>query len=126
MGTIPKLEDCNPGLRPVEYNVIIAPEEVETVTKGGIIIADITKDADQLAQVRGLLVDVSPLGFNYDNWPEEAADMRPKAGDHVLYAKYAAGIDFTGDDGRKYRMIKDKDVAAVITAPQSAQLKAVA
>lgn len=126
MGTIPKLEDCNPGLRPVEYNVIIAPVEVETVTKGGIIIVDTTKDADQMAQVRGLVVDVSPLAFNFDTWPESAADMRPKAGDHVLYAKYAAGIDFTGDDGRKYKLINDKSIAAVITAPQSAQLKAVA
>jgi co-chaperonin GroES (HSP10) len=126
MGTIPQLEDCNPGLRPVEYNVIIAPEVVETVTKGGIIIADITKDADQLAQVRGLLVDVSPLAFNFDTWPDSAAEMRPKAGDHVLFAKYAAGIEFKGDDGRTYKLVSDKSIAAVITVPQSATLKAVA
>lgn len=126
MGTIPKLEDCNPGLRPVEYNVIIAPEEVETVTKGGIILTDAAKDGDQLAQVRGLLVDVSPLAFNYDSWPDEAADKRPRAGDHVLYGKYAAGIEFKGDDGRTYKLINDKSVAAVITAPASATLRAVA
>ena len=112
MGKIPELNECNPGLDPVEYNVLIAPEEFEAVTKGGIILADATKEREELAQVRGLLVAVSPLGFNFDTWPEDGPP-RPKAGDHVIYAKYA-GTLIKGDDGREYRLCKDKDVAAVI------------
>ena len=115
MGTIPKLEDCKPGFYPVEYNVIIAPEETETVTKGGLFLPDRVKETEDLAQVRGLLVDASPLAFNFDDWPADRIDRRPKAGDHVIYAKYA-GILITGDDGREYRLAKDKDIAAVIAA----------
>jgi chaperonin GroES len=115
MGTIPKLEDCKPGFYPVEYNVIIAPEEMESVTKGGIILADRTKESEELAQVRGLLVDASPLAFNFDDWPAGTSDRRPKRGDHVIYGKYA-GILIKGDDGREYRLCKDKDIAAVIVA----------
>ena len=113
MGKIPAIEDCKPGFDPVEYNCIVAPEEMETVSKGGIIFADTTKEREELAQVRGLLVAVSPLAFNYDTWPEAEKDRQPKAGDQVIYGKYA-GILIKGDDGREYRLLKDKDVAAVI------------
>ena len=115
MGTIPKLEDCKPGFYPVEYNVLIAPEETETVTKGGLFLPDRVKETEDLAQVRGLLVDASPLAFNFDDWPGNALHKRPKPGNHVIYAKYA-GILITGDDGREYRLAKDKDIAAVIAA----------
>jgi co-chaperonin GroES (HSP10) len=125
MGTIPKLEDCNPGFRPVEYKVIIAPEEVETVTKGGIILADRTAETEALAQVRGLLVDVSPLAFNFDQWPEDMAHLRPKAGDHVIYGKYL-GTLVKGDDGREYRVLHDKDIMGVVTRSNAEPLKAVA
>ena len=115
MGTIPKLEDCKPGFYPVVYNVLISPEEPETVTKGGLFLPDRVKETEDLAQVRGLLVDASPLAFNFDDWPADALHKRPKPGNHVIYAKYA-GILITGDDGREYRLAKDKDIAAVIAA----------
>lgn len=110
---IPSLSDCNPGFDPVEYNVIIAPDVVEEKTAGGILLPDRMKDTEDLAQVRGLLVSVSPLAFNFDVWPADQADRRPKAGDQVIYAKYS-GILVKGDDGREYRLCKDKDVAAVV------------
>ena len=112
MGHIPDLKDCNPGFEPVEYNVLIAPEEVETKTAGGIILVDNTKETEQTAQVRGVLVAASPLAFNFDEWPENAPP-RPKPGDHVIFAKYGGTI-IKGDDGRDYRMCKDKDVCAVV------------
>ena len=115
MGTIPKLEDCKPGFYPVEYNVLIAPEETETVTKGGLFLPDRVKETEDLAQVRGLLVDASPLAFNFDDWPADALHKRPKPGDVVIYAKYA-GILIKGECGREFRLCKDKDVAAVVTA----------
>jgi chaperonin GroES len=112
MGTIPALSDCNPGFDPVEYNVLIAPETVAEKTAGGLFLPDAVKETDELAAVRGLLVAVSPLAFNFDEWPSDGPP-RPKAGDHVIYARYG-GIVLKGDDGRDYRLLKDKDVGAVI------------
>ena len=109
---LPELSECAPGFDPVEYNVVIAPEQVETVTKGGILLPDQTKEMDEIAQVRGLLVAASPLAFNFDQWPEDAP-RKPRPGDHVVYAKYA-GTLLKGDDGREYRVCKDKDIVAVI------------
>ena len=111
MGKIPSLNDCKPGLIPTEYNVLIAPEETETVTKGGIILTDDAKEKKDLAQVRGLLVAASPLAFNFDTFPE--GYQPPQSGDVVVYAKYG-GVLVTGDDGREYRILKDKDVCAIV------------
>lgn len=111
MGRIPELSECNPGFDPVEYKVVVAPKEVEKVSKGGIIFTDETADIEGLAEVWGRLVAVSPLAFNYDTWPENAAP-RPKEGDLVLYGKYA-GTVIKGDDGRDYRLMHDKDICAV-------------
>ncbi len=111
MGTIPSLSDCNPGFAPFEYNVVIAPEEVETVTKGGIILTDAKKEVDGIATMRGRLVSVSPAAFDYANWPE--GTRLPQPGDEVIFAKYA-GVLIPGKDGREYRILKDRDIAAVI------------
>lgn len=112
MGMIPALTDCDPGFDPVEYNVLIAPETVAEKTAGGLFLPDAVKETDELAAVRGLLVAVSPLAFNFDVWPEDGPP-RPKPGDHVIYARYG-GIVLKGDDGRDYRLMKDKDVGAVV------------
>lgn len=111
MGTIPQLSECDPGLAPVEYNVLVAPEEVEEKTSGGIILIDKSKDTDQLAQCRGRVVAASPLAFNYDNWPEGA--RKPEVGDVVWYGKYA-GTVIEGRDGKTYRFCKDKDIGAIV------------
>ena len=110
MGTIPLLSECKPGFYPVEYNVVIAPEVMETTTKSGLIIPATAKEKEDAAQVWGLLVSTSPLAFNYDKWPEDSRP--PKPGDTVLYAKYG-GTLVTGDDGREYRVLKDKDCIAI-------------
>lgn len=98
------------GIYPVEYRVLIAPIEVQEKTKGGIIIPDETKERDQFAQMKGTLVAVSPLAFTYDDW--KGAE-KPKPGDQVLFAKYAGAV-VDGKDGRKYRIVNDKDIAAVL------------
>lgn len=115
MGKIPNLSECNPGGYPVEFNVVIAPEELEEVTKGGLIIPHQAKEKEDAASMRGRLISISPLAFNYDTWPE--GSRRPEPGDVVLFAKYA-GVLFTGADGREYRAAKDKDLIMVFNGPE--------
>jgi chaperonin GroES len=100
------------GILPVEYKILIQPIEVEEKTKGGIIIPDETKDRDQFAQMKGILVAVSPFAFTYEDW-KGSEDSRPKPGDTVLFAKYAGAV-VDGKDGKKYRLVNDKDVCAVL------------
>lgn len=107
---VPPLRDCRPGILPSEYNVVIAMAEVRNEIAGGILLADETKERLVDACQLGRIIAASPVAFNYDRFPPGQA---PKVGDLVWFARFAGGL-FTGADGRVYRVIKDKDVMAVI------------
>lgn len=117
MGKFPSLNECDPGFDPVHYNVVVLPQPVETKV-GSIILIDQTREADKFAQIKGLLVGISPLAFNFDTWPEGAPYGQPKVGDLVYFAKYGVKVPITGPDGREYWMMKDDQVAAIIRSPE--------
>jgi len=100
------------GIYPVEYKCLVAPIEVDAKSKGGIIIPDETKDRDQFAQMQGTLVAASPHAFSYEDWTA-SGDQKPKPGSRVLFARYAGAV-VDGKDGKKYRLVNDKDIAAVL------------
>lgn len=102
------------GMRPVEYKIIIRPEEIDDTDPvlkrakaAGIEIAGDTKDRERMAQIRGTLVAVG--GNAFEDW----RGAIPKPGDVVYYAKYA-GINLKGEDGLEYRLCNDKDLSAII------------
>jgi len=110
---VPQLADCNPGLRPVEYNVIVAPASAteETGKIGSIFIPDTAKEDMELAQQVARIIDQSPLAYDFAVWPDPS--LKPQIGQIVWIARYA-GKEFTGRDGKTYRILKDKDIGAVI------------
>lgn len=95
------------GLCPVEYKILIDPEEVETKSAGGIILTDKVTDREKMAQVRGKLIAVG--GNAFEDWQEPI----PKVGDTITYAKYA-GLIVKGADGRELRLANDKDITAIV------------
>lgn len=112
---VPQLADCRPGIRPIEYNVIVAPApstEVEGKI-GSIFIPDEAKETLDLAMQVGRVIAQSPLAYDYAKWP---ADTKPQVGQIVWFARYA-GKEFEGADGKTYRILKDKDIGAVIEEP---------
>jgi len=96
----------NSKILPCEFKVLIEPEIVEEKTAGGIILAPITKDKEQMAQVRGVLIAIG--GNAFEDWKD-----RPKVGDKVYFGKYA-GYIVKGNDGKEYRLCNDKDICAII------------
>ena len=111
---IPPLSECNPGLRPTEYNVIIAPARAAKQA-GSILKPDEYVESEEMAMQVGRIIAMSPLAFNYEReWP---ADSRPKVGDIVWFARYAGALIECAFDAQAYRMVKDKDVAAIIEEP---------
>lgn len=111
MGKIPLLNECKPGIQPTEYNVLIVPAVTEEVTKGGIILTSQTKQQQDISGVQGRILAISPHAFSYvDSWGD---GQKPEIGDVVLFAKFA-GTLVEGNDGREYRLLKDKDICAKI------------
>lgn len=109
---VPPLSDCRPGIKPVEYNIVVAPAAMPSKI-GSLHIPDEFKDNHALAMQVGRIVAASPLAFDYAVWPE---GTKPVAGQIVWFARYA-GKEFEGIDGKTYRILKDKDIGAVIEEP---------
>jgi co-chaperonin GroES (HSP10) len=109
-------------LQPVEFNVVVELDPTEEKTTGGIILTTEKVDRNRLEETAGTIVAASPFAFNYDDWPEGAC--KPGAGDRVFFARYA-GILNECADGRWVRIIKDKDIVAVVgRKPASASVQA--
>jgi co-chaperonin GroES (HSP10) len=106
--TLPSLADCKPGIRPVEYYVIVAPEKIEEKTKGGIFLPQAKQETDQIATQRGRIVAQSPLAWSF----ADGVDHAGKVGDVVLFGRYAGSL-IIGADGNEYRICRDKDIAGI-------------
>ena len=92
------------GIFPLDVKVLVKPDPVEEKTKGGIILADTTKDRDKYATTRGTVILKGPNAFA--EWGEGNA---PVAGARVVFAQYA-GLRVKGDDGEDYLVMNDEDV----------------
>lgn len=98
------------GLTPLEFFVLVELDPQEQKTPGGIIIPSTVQDKDELATQEGTLVAVSPHAFTYaEGWPEGS---KPVIGQRVLFKRYAGHLHER--NGRKYRVLNDKDLVAII------------
>lgn len=88
------------NIQPLADRVLIEPTAAEEVTLGGIIIPDSAKEKP----LKGKVLAVG--GGTKDE------EMVLKAGDEVLYGKYA-GTEIE-IEGTKYLMMRQADVLAVI------------
>lgn len=87
-------------IKPLCDRVLIEPAAAEEVTMGGIIIPDSAKEKPLKGKI---------LAVGQGTKDEE---MVLKAGDVVLYGKYAGTeIEF---EGTKYLMMRQSDVLAVV------------
>lgn len=102
------------GIQPTEFKVLILPKEVENVSKGGIILTSKSVDEEKYATIEGEIIAISHLAFTYAT-EAEWGGKKPKAGDHVIFAKYA-GVRHKAKDGQEYLLVNDKDIVATIEA----------
>lgn len=96
------------GIYPVGHRILILPEQVEEKTEAGIILhTGSQKSREEMAQVNGIVVEVGTTA--YSDQPSPWC----KAGDKVIFGKYS-GLIYDGCDEKKYRIINDLDVVAVV------------
>jgi chaperonin GroES len=100
----------NSGMNPVGWRILIKPQEVKKVSKGGIILStESNSDREQMANTTGIVVAMGDQCYI-----DEPAPWC-KVGDKVIFAKYA-GLLYLGKDGNQYRMINDKDITGTLDA----------
>ena len=95
------------GIYPKGHRVLIKAEEVEELTEGGILLPTEIQKREQLAEIRGRVVEIGSTAYS------DQVEPFCKVGDRVIFAKYS-GIVYGGKDGVEYRVINDLDIVAVI------------
>ena len=92
-------------LRPLGDRVVVKPTPREEMTKTGIVLPDTVKEKPQ----EGTIIAAGP-GRVLDDGKRESMDV--KAGDKVLYAKYA-GTECK-IDGEDLLIVSQKDILAIV------------
>jgi chaperonin GroES len=93
------------SLKPLGDRVVVKPKAKEETTRGGIVLPDTASEKPQ----QGEVLSVGP-GRVLDNGKRVELDL--KAGDTVLFAKYA-GTEFKLDD-EDLLILRESDVLAVV------------
>lgn len=88
-------------IKPLADRVLIKPDPAEEKTAGGLIIPETAKEKP----LAGTVVAAGP--------GTEEVKMEVKAGDKVLYGKYA-GTEIT-QGGETYLIMKQNDIFAVLS-----------
>ena len=92
-------------LRPLGDRVVVQPSARDEMTKSGIVIPDTAKEKPQ----EGTIIAAGP-GRILDDGKREPMDV--KAGDKVLYTKYA-GTEFK-IEGEDLLIVSQKDILAIV------------
>jgi co-chaperonin GroES (HSP10) len=96
------------GLTPVGVSILVLPDQVEETTASGIVLHSVSElDREQMKQTEGVVVAISDYAFH------DEPKSRCKVGDRILMVAYA-GMVQKGKDEKKYRVIRDTDVVAII------------
>lgn len=111
----PALESLNPGLKPLEFNVLVLVRKVAE-KQGSVFIPRNTMEREEEGGDEGLLVATATRAF------EELGEA-PEVGAHVTFARYA-GKTYVGADGRLYRIMKDKEITGERVSEPHAAVKA--
>lgn len=93
---------------PLGERVIVKPTEREETTASGLILPDTAKEKPQEGQV----VEVGPGRSTEDG--KGRVPMEIKAGDKVIYSKFAGTEYKHGDD--EYLILRESDILAKISS----------
>ncbi len=109
--TVLKINDT--GIEPTDYNCVVRldtlkDDDGDQVSDGGIIIPQERTDRDQMAYTKATLLEAGGNAFN--DW----TGCIPVPGDKIMVSKYA-GITREADPTDLIRVLKDKEILAVLT-----------
>jgi chaperonin GroES len=92
-------------LKPLGNRVVVEPTEQEEITAGGIVLPETAKEKPQ----KGKVISAGPGERDDDG---KYIPMDVKAGDMVLFAKYA-GTEIKVD-GKKLLILRESDLLAIV------------
>jgi len=98
---------------PLMHRALVRPKQIETKTASGIILTETTTRKEQAATEEGIVL---ALGDTFGK--DYGAQLLPKVGDKVYFAKYA-GKFIKDDNGDDLVLLNDEDFVAIITEEET-------
>ena len=92
---------------PLMHRALVKPKQVETKTAGGIILMETLTRKEQAACDEGVIM---ALGDTFGK--DFGAEVLPKVGDKVLFAKYAG--KFIKDGDVDLVLLNDDDILSIV------------
>lgn len=93
------------AIKPLEDRIVVQANDAESTTASGLVIPDTAKEKPQ----KGTVVAAGPGRTTDDG---TVIKMAVKAGDLVVYSKYA-GTEYL-DGGTEYLIVRESDVLAIV------------
>ncbi|HUY05016.1 MAG TPA: hypothetical protein VMV33_17190 [Rhodocyclaceae bacterium] len=105
------------GIQPVGDKLLVLVDVALEKTRGGVIITEQSAEAQTLSSTTGIVVAMGDQAFARDSDRlMEWAGRAPEVGERVYFQRYA-GQEYTGLDGKMYRVMQDRSVAAIEEVP---------
>lgn len=110
------------GIYPCGDRILVRPDPIEEVTKGGIVIPSTVAEQHMDGQTSGTLIAVGLDAWTHFVERDQAEYLYTKRGyskpfaepgDKIMFAKYG-GQRVWGKDGVEYRILNDVDITAKI------------
>lgn len=93
------------NLRPLDNRVVVERDESEEKTRGGIVLPDTAKEK----ALRGRVLSAGPGKLSDKG---ERTPLQVKAGDRIIFSKYAGSELEMGD--RKLLVMREDDILAIV------------
>tara|TARA_R110000850_G_scaffold84759_1_gene181934 strand:+ start:156 stop:575 length:420 start_codon:yes stop_codon:yes gene_type:complete len=106
--------------KPLNWKVLIQPNQVNMKTKGGLYLASISKDNEEYLTAHGRIAAMGDLAYKDRDTGEAWKTMSPKVNDRVTYGKYAGQKIVI--NGVKFLLLNDDELTSII--PESAKISA--
>lgn len=104
------------GFEPLGRAVLIAPYETDETMSSTIVIPDSVKSQEAMVEQKAIVIAVGDCA-----WMDEP-NPRARPGDHVLVTKFAGYMAMGLLDGKRYRLVNDRDIfARVLPTPPEPQ-----
>lgn len=109
-------------MKPILWNLLVEPVEVQRTSEGGIELPEEVLEAQEKLAFVGKVVELGSLA--YAAKPREGLDYsketnKPNVGDYVVFGRYS-GQRVNKRNGRSLVILADTDIKAVCDSAQEA------
>ena len=98
---------------PLNWKVLVQPNQVKTKTSGGILLPESSKDNEEYLTAHGAVCALGDLAYrDRDTGKRCRSEICPKVGDRVTYGKYAGQKLVV--KGVKFLLLNDDEITSIL------------